>query len=293
MVTKQDKGFDISALLRLNLLEIRKVAQKNLFFTVGEYFTLLYRFKSEGPRASEALGELSCGSNDKTCLRIVQDIKELIDEMGCKKWPLILSDVISAVKKNNLDLSADCAKSILEPFTELYNKIIGTEITGKPPEFFTTGEATNVIETTPFSAQTLIKYLDKLEREESDRKLRILTVDDSSTTIKAVFAALGSEYKVYGMSNPMMLEKFLDQVTPELFLLDYKMPERTGFELIPIIRGYDEHKNTPIIILTSMGSVDHISASHSLGACDFIVKPFNEDVLRRKIARHITKKDFI
>ena len=276
--------------MKLDLLEVRKIADRNLFLTVGEYFTLLYRFKSEGPRASEALGELSCGSNDRACLRVVQDIKDLLEEMGCKKWPLILSDVVTAVKKNNLDLSADCAKSIVEPFTELYNKIVGTEYSGKSPEFFTTGEATNVIETTPFSAQTLVKYLDKLEREENDRKLRILVVDDSSATIKAVFAALSSEYKVYGMSDSMMLEKFLSQVTPELFLLDYKMPERTGFELIPIIRGYEEHKNTPIIILTAMGSIDHISASHSLGACDFIVKPFNEEVLRKKIAKHIKKK---
>ena len=59
MSSKQDKGFDLPALIRLNLLEVRKVAQKNLFLTVGEYFSLLYRFKSEGPRASEALGELS------------------------------------------------------------------------------------------------------------------------------------------------------------------------------------------------------------------------------------------
>jgi len=290
MLDKHDKGFDLPALIRLDLLDIRKVAQKNLFLTVGEYFALLYRFKSEGPRASEALGELSCGSNDKSCLRVVQDIKELLEEMGCKKWPLILSDVISAVRKNNTDLSADCAKSILDPFTELFNKIIGTENKNTKPDFFTTGEATNVIETTPFSAQTLIKYLDRLEREENDRKLRILVIDDSPTTIKSVFATLSSEYKVYGMSDPMMLEKFLEQVTPELFLLDYKMPGRTGFELIPIIRGFEEHKTTPIIILTAMGSIDHISASHSLGACDFIVKPFNENILHKKIARHIRKK---
>lgn len=293
MGDNQDKGFNILALMKLDLLEIRKVATKNLFLTVGEYFALLYRFKSEGPRASEALGELSCGNNDKEYLHTIQDIKELLEQLGCKKWPLILSDVISAVRKNNLELSKDCAKSVLEPFTELYNKIIGTENTGKVPDFFTTGEAANAIETTPFVAQTLFKYLDKLEREENDRKLQILVIDDSAATIKAVFAALSHEYKVYGMTDPMMLEKFLNQITPELFLLDYKMPERTGFELIPIIRGHEEHKTTPVIILTAMGSIDHISASHSLGACDFIVKPFSEDILRKKIARHIKKKKLL
>lgn len=293
MAAKQDKGFDIPALIRLDLLDMRKIASKNMFLTVGEYFALLYKFKSDGPRASEALGELSCGSNDKACWHTVQDMKDLLEDLGCKKWPLILSDVISAVKKNNLELSADCAKSILEPFTELYNKIIGTENTGVQPDYITTGDATNVIETTPFSAQTLIKYLDKLEREENDRKLRILVVDDSPSVIKSVSSILSNEYKVYGITDPMKIEKFLHQITPELFLLDYKMPDRTGFELLPIIRGFKEHETTPCIIITSMGSVDHISASLSLGACDFIVKPFQEDILHKKVARHIKKKKLL
>ena len=293
MGTNQDKGFDFHALLRLGLLDIRGVAQKNLFFTVGEYFALLFRFKSEGPRASEALGELSCGNSDKTFLRTVQDIKDLLEDLGCRKLTLILSDIIGAMKKGNVDLAADCARTILEEFNSIYYKIIGTENTGLKLDFFTTGDTTNVIETTPFSAQTLIKYIDRLQREENDRKLRILCVDDSASTLKSLSAVLNKDYKVYTMTNPLMIEKFLQQITPELFLLDYKMPDRTGFECIPIIRSFEEHKTTPIIILTSMGSVDHISASHSLGACDFIVKPFNEEILRKKIARHIVKKKLI
>ena len=287
----QNKGFDLPTLIRLDLLNIRKIAQNNQYLTVGGYFDLLYRFKEEGRKASEVLEELSSKSNDMECLRVLQDMRGLLEEMGCIKWPPIFSDVISAVMKNNTDLSADCAKSILEPFNDFYDKITDAEYAKNKPDFFTMTEDVNVKDTDSL-AMPLIKYLDKLEREESDRKLRILVIDDSSTTISSVFSALNNQYKVYGMSNPMMLEKFLGQVTPELFLLDYKMPGRTGFELIPIIRSFKEHKNTPIIILTAMGSIDHISASHSLGACDFIVKPFKIEILHRKIARHIRKKHY-
>lgn len=286
----QTKGFDIPGLIKLGFLDIRKVAQKNLFLTVGDYFALLYRFKSEGPRASEALGEISCGTADRSYLRTVQDLQDLLEEIGVKRMTLVLADIIGAIKKNNLDLAIDCAKSIYDQFIDMYNKILATEVSESHAEFFTSGDNTNVIETVPFSAQTLIKYLDKLEREENDRKLRILAVDDSASMLKTISATLSFDYKVYAMTNPMMLEKFLEQITPELFLLDYKMPERSGFECIPIIRSFEEHKKTPIIMLTAMGSVDHISASHSLGACDFIVKPFDEDVLRKKVAKHIIKK---
>jgi len=94
---------------------------------------------------------------------------------------------------------------------------------------------------------------------------------------------------VFKLPKPMMLENVLKQVTPALFLLDYQMPERNGFELVPIIRNYTEHRNTPIIFLTSEGTVNNITAAVSLGACDFIVKPFNPEQLREKVAKHIAR----
>ncbi|MDR2966255.1 MAG: response regulator [Treponema sp.] len=290
MADKQNRGFDLTAVLRLSILDIRRVAQKNLYLTVGDYIDLLYRFKVEGPRAINALEALSAKSIDNESLRAVQEIRELLEEMGCKKWPVILSDAISAVMKNNLDLSADVAKSIIEPFAWLYKKIINAEIVETKSDFYFMDENVRPLDITSSFSQTLITHLDRLELEEHSRKLQILVVDDSSMAIKSVFAALGNNYKVYGMINPTKVEEFLEKVTPELFLLDYKMPERTGFELIPIIRSFEEHRKTPIIILTAMGSIDHISAAHSLGASDFIVKPFQKDLLRKKIARHIKKK---
>ena len=118
----------------------------------------------------------------------------------------------------------------------------------------------------------------------------ILAVDDSAVMLKTISSLLSKEYKVYGMTDPTRLEIFLKQITPELFLLDYKMPLRSGFDLIPIIRGFKEHKETPIIFLTSEGTSDHVSGALSLGACDFMVKPFQENILLEKIAKHIVRK---
>jgi len=73
-------------------------------------------------------------------------------------------------------------------------------------------------------------------------------------------------------------------------LLDYKMPDLNGFELVPIIRSFEEHKDTPIIFLTSMGTTEHVSAAAMLGASDFLVKPFEPYTLQDKIAKHIVRK---
>jgi PleD family two-component response regulator len=139
----------------------------------------------------------------------------------------------------------------------------------------------------------LSKAISLLEQEEATRKMRILAVDDSPVMLQTVSSLLDKDYTVYKMVNPKMLEKFLEQVTPELFLLDYKMPELSEFDLIPIIRSFEEHKDTPIVFLTSEGSSDHVSSAMTLGDCDYIVKPFQPNILREKVAKHIVRKNLL
>ena len=126
--------------------------------------------------------------------------------------------------------------------------------------------------------------------KEKFRKPLILSVDDSPVVLKAITTALDGDYDVFTLSDPLMVERFLSKSTPDLILLDYKMPRLSGFDLVPIIRKIEKQKNTPIIFLTSMGTNDHVSAAARLGACDFIVKPFHANILREKVAKHITQK---
>ena len=121
----------------------------------------------------------------------------------------------------------------------------------------------------------------------------IVSVDDSPVILNTISSVLSGEYKVFTLSKPSELERVLSKVQPDLFLLDYKMPESTGFDLIPVIRGFKEHANTPIIFLTSEGTIDNLTAAFALGACDFIVKPFSPDVLREKIAKHIVRRTWV
>jgi DNA-binding response OmpR family regulator len=126
--------------------------------------------------------------------------------------------------------------------------------------------------------------------KENLRKPQVLSVDDSPVILKAISVALDDKYDVFTLADPLLVERFLQQNTPDLILLDYKMPMIDGFDLIPVIRKFEKHKNTPIIFLTSMGTNDHVSAAAMLGACDFIVKPFHAEVLREKVAKHIVRK---
>jgi len=125
----------------------------------------------------------------------------------------------------------------------------------------------------------------------SSHKPVIITVDDSPIILRTVSKVLSDVYKVYTLSKPAELGKVLQNLNPDLFILDFKMPGINGFDLIPVIKRFAWHQDTPIIFLTSEGTIDNVTAAIALGAQDFIVKPFRPDVLREKVSKHITLKE--
>jgi len=119
----------------------------------------------------------------------------------------------------------------------------------------------------------------------------ILTVDDSPTILKSVNALLRDKHIVYSLPDSSKIRDLLAMITPDLFILDCNMPILSGFDLVPIIRGYTEYADTPIIFLTGDGTRDNLILAAQLGASDFLVKPIDENMLREKVSQNL--KDFI
>ena len=145
----------------------------------------------------------------------------------------------------------------------------------------------------PFNDLELIECIENQLHPDKRKVVKpiILAVDDSPSILQSINYVLRSKYTVYTLPQPELISGVLRKVVPDLFLLDYKMPKVTGFELVRMIREISIHKETPIIFLTSEGTVDHVSAAIHLGACDFIVKPIDEALLHERIALHL--KDFM
>jgi len=69
----------------------------------------------------------------------------------------------------------------------------------------------------------------------------------------------------------------------DLILLDIMMPGATGLEVLGKIRAMDERKSTPVVILTAKGQDADRQAAFSLGANDFLTKPFSPKKLLARI----------
>jgi chemosensory pili system protein ChpA (sensor histidine kinase/response regulator) len=72
---------------------------------------------------------------------------------------------------------------------------------------------------------------------------------------------------------------------PDLVLLDIEMPRMDGFEFLSTIRSQKARADLPIVMLTSRSGDKHRDKAAALGATDYMVKPFQEDVLIRNIDR--------
>ena len=122
-------------------------------------------------------------------------------------------------------------------------------------------------------------------------KPSVLAIDDIPFILRTVYHALSKRYQVYLLSKPEKIESFLARLhsPPELILLDFNMPVIDGHELFLKIRELPDHKETPIIFLTSESNKDVVTAALTLGACDYILKPFTQSVLMNKVSKHIYK----
>jgi signal transduction histidine kinase len=114
----------------------------------------------------------------------------------------------------------------------------------------------------------------------------ILLVDDHEENLLALEAILSDP--AYNLVRARSGREALKEVLRHdfaLILLDVAMPDLDGYETASLIRGRERSRETPIIFLTANYRSDtHVFRGYSVGAVDYIFKPFTPDVLRSKVA---------
>jgi diguanylate cyclase (GGDEF)-like protein/PAS domain S-box-containing protein len=119
-----------------------------------------------------------------------------------------------------------------------------------------------------------------------EQKVNILLVDDQPKNLLALSAILESlgENLVSANSGVQALRYLLHQDFA-VILLDVQMPQMDGFETAELIRQRERSKHTPIIFVTAINRDDiHVEKGYSLGAVDYLLKPFVPEILKSKVA---------
>jgi putative two-component system response regulator len=121
---------------------------------------------------------------------------------------------------------------------------------------------------------------------ETERKT-IFLVDDNMTNLKAGKEMLKDEYKVYPVPSAEIMFDLLENVTPDLILLDIEMPEMNGYQAIKELKKEPATQDIPVIFLTSKTDEGSELEGLSLGAIDYVAKPFSAPLLIKRIANHL------
>ncbi len=115
--------------------------------------------------------------------------------------------------------------------------------------------------------------------------VNILLVDDEPKNLVALSAVLdGPDRRLVGVGSGEEALRHLLHEDFAVILLDVHMPGIDGFDTAELIRGREKTKDTPIIFLTAeTRGQGFVSRGYSLGAVDYIVKPFDPEALRAKV----------
>ena len=128
---------------------------------------------------------------------------------------------------------------------------------------------------------------EKIENTAEDKRDLIILVDDNLANLKIGKNILAEKYAVATAPSAEKLFNILENNYPALILLDIDMPEMNGYETIKILKSKPKTKDIPVIFLTSKAESDDELTGLTLGAIDYIIKPFQPALLLKRIEVHL------
>lgn len=122
-------------------------------------------------------------------------------------------------------------------------------------------------------------------------KKKIMLVDDSKSNLVVGKNVLSEFYETYSVLSGDRLFKLLEKVTPDLILLDVEMPDMNGFQVLERLKQSESTRDIPVIFLTGKRDPDSELDGLTLGAVDYITKPFSPPLLLKRIEVHLLLRE--
>jgi len=223
--------------------------------------------------------------------------------VGIEKEKLshIFQRFYSSVGSVQNEMGTGIGLNIVKEYVELHNgNIKVASILGKGTSFKVTIPLENdpieyklgkfVIEVSPKIKVPIDKF------ESQDRKV-ILVVEDNPEMATFISECLKSHYTVLVEYNGADGREKAEQLLPDLIISDIMMPLKSGTDLCNELKSDIKTSHIPVVLLTALQAVEQQKEGFDIGADDYILKPFNEELLLTRISgilrnRELLKKKF-
>ncbi|WP_153798921.1 response regulator [Foetidibacter luteolus] len=115
--------------------------------------------------------------------------------------------------------------------------------------------------------------------------MKVLIAEDEPVMLKAIQTRLVSDgYEVVITTDGREALQALETFDPDLIITDILMPYTSGLELIGVVKS-NPFKKIPILVLSAYGQENTVEEAFTLGADDFLTKPFNPTELSMRVKR--------
>ena len=123
---------------------------------------------------------------------------------------------------------------------------------------------------------------------EEDRKYKILLVDDVEMNL-VILSEIVSSMNLTPLTALSAKEaiEILNKETPHLILLDISMPDVNGLEFCAMLKSDVYTRDIPVIFISAMDSSEDLSQAFTVGAVDYIYKPYDSVNVRMRINTHL------
>lgn len=123
----------------------------------------------------------------------------------------------------------------------------------------------------------------------TDKKPRILCIDDSPDSLKLLKLMLQNNYLVATAENAREGLKMINEALPDVILLDVMMPDMDGYQLCSLLQKSEKTAYIPVIFVTALAQEKDMAKAFAVGGDDYIVKPVKKDILLNKINEFLEK----
>jgi excisionase family DNA binding protein len=125
---------------------------------------------------------------------------------------------------------------------------------------------------------------DMFPRDKGSAKRRVMVVDDDPDALSLMEKILTDDgFELIKVSNATEVGLKAAQLSPDLILLDFLMPEINGFEVCKALRENELTRATPIMAVTCLSKEQDIERIFECGADEYLPKPFKVDQLLDKV----------
>lgn len=234
-------------------------------------------------------GDLALGAVATAIRSGIRSTDELV-RYGCDKFVVVMPNIPSDDFTRRLHQVSDAVRSTIVPgheYVSLTACVGGVRIHGETVDEGV-GRAVQLLGRAKAKAGTVVTDADSIEAFQSEKPL-VLIVDDSEMNRAILSEMLKDEYCILEADNGRTALDMVDRYGDELSLvmLDIVMPGISGFEVLADLSRRSGIDNLPVIMISSEDSDDMVLRAYELGASDYINRPFDSRVVRRRVSNTI------